>query len=52
VPGKAQGVNAFALELEDYLIGLTYLPNELVRAELIRAIAPRIANSIVVAAGH
>jgi len=30
VPGKSQGVNAFALELEDYLVGLTYLPNELV----------------------
>lgn len=31
MPGKSHGVNAFALELEDYLVGLTYLPNELVR---------------------
>jgi predicted translin family RNA/ssDNA-binding protein len=39
VPGKKDGVNAFAVELEDYLIGLTFLPPELARLCLNSAIA-------------
>eukprot|EP00029_Vermamoeba_vermiformis_P002885 TRINITY_DN13252_c0_g1_i1.p1 TRINITY_DN13252_c0_g1~~TRINITY_DN13252_c0_g1_i1.p1 ORF type:complete len:229 (-),score=63.89 TRINITY_DN13252_c0_g1_i1:45-731(-) len=39
LPGKSQGVNAFALELEDYLVGLTYLPNELSRLAINSVIA-------------